>query len=88
MNVRTFSVIVCLLMFVTLSHAQTRRINHRSHSGSPATFAFMLEEDHLGWNGAMEPNYEVEPFVQRVRKHYEEIAKQNQIGRASCRERV
>jgi hypothetical protein len=67
----------------TIASAQTRKIGHRSHSGSPATFAMMLEDDHLGnppnsryMPQVRLPDYRVDPFIARVRKHYEEVAKQ------------
>jgi hypothetical protein len=58
--------------------AQTRKIGHRSHSGAAMTFAMLLDDDHLGLSepSRRQPNYEVEPFVARIRKHYEKIAKQ------------
>jgi hypothetical protein len=56
--------------------AQTRKIDHRSHSGAAATYALLMDEDHLGLGNIKEPNYVVEPFVQRIRKHYEKIARQ------------
>lgn len=56
--------------------AQTRKIDHRSHSGAAATFALLMDDDRLGLGNIREPNYVVEPFVQRIRKHYEKIARQ------------
>lgn len=70
-----FIVMFCLLhMFVG---AQTRKLAHRSHSGSPSTFALMLEDDHAG---AFDPtwrheNYDLEPWIAKIRKHYEGQAK-------------
>ncbi len=69
--------IFSLLLLGSLQ-AQTRKVGHRSHSGAAATFALLLDEDHLGLSepSRRQPNYEVEPFVARIRKHYEKIAKQ------------
>ena len=69
-----------MVMVASLA-AQTRRIGHRSHSGSPSTFAMMMDEDHLGGPVKMPlasmhiSAYEVDPFIARIRKHYESIAK-------------
>jgi hypothetical protein len=83
MNARALSLALVLMLFATIASAQTRKIGHRSHSGSPATFAMMLEDDHLGnppnsrYMPQMRlPTYYVDPFIVRVRKHYEDIAKE------------
>jgi hypothetical protein len=82
MNPRILSIALALMLLATTASAQTRKIGHRSHSGSPAAFAAMLGEDHLGDSRNMnpypprllDPIYRVDPFIVRVRKHYEAIA--------------
>lgn len=67
-----------ILLLLTLSlglTAQTRRIAHRSHSGVPAAFAALLDDDHGGnpvpdWDRKDE-KWNVHPFIAKVRKHYE-----------------
>lgn len=77
MKAMRFFLMLALVLVAQVGMAQTRKIGHRSHSGSPATFAMLLEEDHLGAYIPREKPYEVEPFIQKVRRHYEKIAAQN-----------
>lgn len=88
MNVRITFLALTLVLMATLVMGQTRKIHHRSHSGSPMTFAMVMEEDHLG---EMRPRmdmatYNVEPFVRKVRLHYEKLASKNPELRASLPE--
>ncbi len=65
--------------------AQTRKIGHRSHSGSRETFAMLMGEEHLGEGNMFDyPEYNVEPFVLKIRKHYEAIAKQSPAAKADA----
>jgi hypothetical protein len=77
MNARALSLALVLMLLATIASAQTRKIGHRSHSGSPATFAMMMREDHLGEFSSPEPIYVVDPFIAKVRRYYEEVAKRN-----------
>jgi hypothetical protein len=74
MNARILLLILSSFLLTQLASAQTRKIGHRSHSGAPATFAMLMDEDHLG---ARMPivEYEVEPMIGRIKKHYEYLAK-------------
>ncbi len=80
-----------LLFMITACalQAQTRKIGHRSHSGAPETFAMMMGDEHLG-EYIREPTaiYNVDPFVVRVRKYYEEIAKKAPEAKAGVPEPV
>ena len=76
-----FPLLVLVLMFSLGLQAQTRKIAHRSHAGQPNTFAMLLEEDHAGaynppptWESE---NYDLEPWVAKIRMHYEEQAKKS-----------
>lgn len=83
MNARGLLLILCLLVMAQLGAAQTRKIGHRSHSGKSATFALLMDEDHLGRSPDMGPPYEVEPFVLRIRQHYEKIAKEGIVKKGN-----
>lgn len=79
---RGFLVLVVVLLAAAGLQAQTRKISHRSHAGSPETFAALLGEDHLGaYNPIPLEVYDVEPFVERLRKHYAKMAKESQPDR-------
>lgn len=68
--------LILLLLSLSLSlTAQTRRIAHRSHGGSPDTFAALLDDDHGGgpvpnWDRKDE-KWNLHPFIAKVRKHYQ-----------------
>jgi hypothetical protein len=69
-----------LVVFICLSgvyslQAQTRKIAHRSHSGQPATFALVMGDDHAGAYNPPPELYDLEPFVAKIKKHYEDQAK-------------
>jgi hypothetical protein len=76
MNARILLLILCLLTVAQLGTAQTRKIGHRSHSGKPATFAMLMDEDHLGGPVLSLPKFRVEsynlrPWVDSVQRHYD-----------------
>jgi hypothetical protein len=58
-----------------LCQAQTRKIAHRSHSGQPVTFAFLMEDDHAGAYNPPPEDFDLEPWVAKIKKHYEDQAK-------------
>lgn len=68
--------LILLLLSMSLSlTAQTRRIAHRSHGGSPDTFAALLDDDHGGnpmpnWDRKDE-KWNLHPFIAKVRNHYQ-----------------
>lgn len=75
MRLRT-SIFLLLLLTLSLSlTAQTRRIAHRSHNGSPEAFAVMLEEDHGGLSNidfeSVSEKWYLNPFIEKVRLHYQ-----------------
>jgi hypothetical protein len=74
---RPIFLLLVLIGCVTLAQAQTRKIAHRSHSGAPNTFAMLLDDDHGGnpYPEYKPERYNLEPFVQKIRKHYEQVAK-------------
>jgi hypothetical protein len=73
--------IVLFTCLVTFSHAQTRKIAHRSHGGQSASFVMLLDDDHAGMPPIKQSyweleHYELAPWVTRIRQHYENIAAQ------------
>jgi hypothetical protein len=77
MHLRYLLLFATLLM-ATFGQAQTRKLAHRSHSGSPNTFAMLMDEDHGGGPvpEKIQETYYLEPWIIKIRKHYEEVAKQ------------
>jgi hypothetical protein len=69
--------LLSLLSLATLAQAQTRKLAHRSHAGNPNTFAMLMDDDHGG--GPVPEKYteswNLDPWVIKIRKHYEEVAK-------------
>ncbi len=71
--------LLALLLLASFAPAQTRKLAHRSHAGNPNTFAMVMDDDH-GGGPVPEKTQEVyylEPWIIKIRKHYEEVAKQN-----------
>ncbi len=81
--VPTLPIFFVLIMLASVTQAQTRKIAHRSHSGVPATFAFFMDEDHLGGPMITFPrpalelnlgNYDVKPWIDSLKRKYQPAA--------------
>lgn len=70
---------LALLLLASFAQAQTRKLAHRSHAGSPNTFAMLMDDDHGGGPvpEKVQEVYYLEPWIIKIRKHYEQVAKQN-----------
>lgn len=79
MNAPKILLTLALCLIATIGISQTRKICHRSHSGASTTFALLLGEDHLGATPEMlaRGKYDVEPFIMKIRLHYEKLASKN-----------
>jgi hypothetical protein len=80
-SAQTLTTIFVVLLLASVTQAQTRKIAHRSHSGVPATFAFFMEDDHLGGPPITFPypdldleNYDVKPWIDSLKRKYEPAA--------------
>lgn len=71
--------LIALLLAGVATQAQTRKLAHRSHAGNPNTFAMLMDDDHGGgpFPEKVQEVYYLEPWIIKIRKHYEEVAKQN-----------
>ncbi len=75
MNPRTAPVLMLMLLLASLGQAQTRKIGHRSHSGSRETYAMLMGEDHLGGPPLRLPawdlqDYQVQNWVDSIKRKY------------------
>ncbi len=79
MKTRGLLLLLPLLMITMAATAQTRKIGHRSHSGSPASFAMLMDDDHLGMPSGGFPKmlptvsevYHLEPWIDSLQRHFD-----------------